>query len=103
MSLNTARPRTVGSSRQPNEFGQALVEYMLAVALVAVLVIGAALFLGSRTSGTLSDVGNRMQAVPGVELNATTPPSEYATKKTCKAAGYTWVAKVKKVPAHCSD
>ncbi len=86
--------------------GQALTEYGLILALIAVITIGAALFLGAQTSGTLSDVGGRIQEIPGVEVQATTPPTGYTTKKTCKAAGYTWVGKQRTrsgtVPAHCT-
>jgi len=95
--------------------GQAVVEYALILAIVAALAVGALLIMGRQTSATLSDVGTQIESVMGPDGSATssspspelapptTPPSAYTKKKTCQAAGYTWVKKNKKhgVVAHC--
>jgi Flp pilus assembly pilin Flp len=80
--------------------GQALVEYGLILTLIAVVAIGALLHLGGQTSAALSDVGTQIESVGG-PLAATTPPTDYTTKKQCTAANYTWVKKTGKVAAHC--
>lgn len=89
--------------RGASDSGQGIVEYVLILALVAVITITAAIFLGGQTSDALSGVGGEIETISGTKVEATTPPSDYATKKACRAAGYTWVAKKKKVPAHCSE
>lgn len=81
--------------------GQALVEYGLILALIAIVAIGATLYLGGQTSATLSDAGEQISAAAGVSVQATAPPSAYTKKKQCTAAGYTWVAAKGKVKAHC--
>ncbi len=81
--------------------GQALVEYGLILALIAIIAIGATLYLGSQTSNALSSVGDQMNAVTATSVPATTPPSAYTKKAQCKAAGYTWIARKGKVRAHC--
>ena len=43
-----------------NERGASMVEYALLVALIAVVVIGAALFLGDQISDKFSEVGNTL-------------------------------------------
>ena len=78
--------------------GQALAEFALTLALVAVIAIAATLYLGAQTSGVLSTIGDGMNGISGAP--ATTPPSGYTKKKTCKQAGYKWVTKPK--PAHCT-
>ncbi len=42
------------------EEGQTLAEYALILALIAVLVIGAVLFLSGKIGGLFSDVGNKI-------------------------------------------
>ena len=42
------------------EEGQTLAEYALILALIAILVIGAVLFLSGQISSIFSDVGNRL-------------------------------------------
>jgi Flp pilus assembly pilin Flp len=42
------------------EEGQTLAEYALILALIAVLVIGAVLFLSGKISGIFTDVGNHL-------------------------------------------
>jgi pilus assembly protein Flp/PilA len=44
------------------EDGASMVEYALLVALIAVVVIAAALFLGSAISDKFSEVGNTLEA-----------------------------------------
>ena len=80
--------------------GQAIVEYGLILTLIAIVAIGALLYLGGQTSGALSDVGTQIKSVGGSPA-ATTPPTAYKTQKQCTAANYTWVKKTGKVAAHC--
>ena len=42
------------------EDGQTLAEYALILALIAILVIGAVLFLSGKISGIFSDIGNNL-------------------------------------------
>jgi pilus assembly protein Flp/PilA len=42
------------------EEGQTLAEYALILALIAILVIGAVLFLSGKISGIFSDIGNNL-------------------------------------------
>ncbi len=95
-------------SRGRADAGQGLVEYALILVLVAVVSIGATLFLTGQLTGALTDVGNQLNGASGPsEVVSPTPtptatpipPSAYTKKKTCVAAGYTWVKKPK--PAHC--
>ncbi len=95
--LAGATPRGASAS------GQGVVEYVLILALVAMITITGAIFLGAQTSDTLSDAGGQIETISGTEVEATTPPSDYTTRKACRAAGYTWVAKKKKVAAHCAE
>jgi Flp pilus assembly pilin Flp len=90
--------------------GQAIVEYALILAIVAAIVIGALVITGKQTSSVISDVGTQIESVagsdqpePSAQAESTTPPSAYTKKKTCKAAGYTWIKKNKKrgIVAHC--
>ena len=103
----TSKRAAPGQRRGPIQAGQGLVEYALILALVAVLVIGAAVVLGRQVSTTLSTVGDQMPAgssasptTPPSAAPTPTPPSKFKTKKSCTAAGYTWAAKPK--PAHCT-
>ena len=48
-----------------DERGQALVEYMLIIALVALVVIVALHFLGSTAATTLNNTGNCLNGVTG--------------------------------------
>jgi pilus assembly protein Flp/PilA len=50
------------SWRVPDEQGATMVEYALLVALIAVVVIAAALFLGQQISDKFSEVGNTLEA-----------------------------------------
>ena len=103
----TSKPAAPRLRHRPYQAGQGLVEYALILALVAVLVIGATVVLGRQVSTTLSTIGDQMPAgssasptvAPSVAPTPT-PPSDFGTKKTCTAAGYTWVTKPK--PAHCT-
>ena len=45
-----------------DEEGASMVEYALLVALIAVVVIGAALFLGTQIGDKFSDVGNTVDS-----------------------------------------
>ncbi len=45
-----------------DEKGASMVEYALLVALIAVVVIAAALFLGNEISGKFSEVGDTLEA-----------------------------------------
>ena len=45
-----------------DEEGASMVEYALLVALIAVVVIAAALFLGEEISGKFSEVGDTLEA-----------------------------------------
>ncbi len=45
-----------------DEEGASMVEYALLVALIAVVVIAAALFLGNEISGKVSEVGDTLEA-----------------------------------------
>ena len=45
-----------------DEEGASMVEYALLVALIAVVVIAGALFLGNEISGKFSEVGDTLQA-----------------------------------------
>jgi pilus assembly protein Flp/PilA len=47
------------------ERGASMVEYALLVALIAVVVIAAALFLGEQISDKFSDVGQTISDTPG--------------------------------------
>ena len=53
---------TCQSWRINDEQGATMVEYALLVALVAVVVIAAALFLGQQISDKFSEVGNTLEA-----------------------------------------
>ena len=55
---------TACQSRPPirNEEGATMVEYALLVALIAVVVIAAALFLGQQISTKFSEVGSTLNA-----------------------------------------
>ena len=99
----TSKPAAPRLRRRRYQAGQGLVEYALILALVAVLVIGATVVLGRQVSTTLSTVGDQMPAGSSASPTVAptpTPPSDFGTKKTCTAAGYTWVTKPK--PAHCT-
>jgi pilus assembly protein Flp/PilA len=50
------------SWRINDEQGATMVEYALLVALIAVVVIAAALFLGQQISDKFSEVGNTLEA-----------------------------------------
>ncbi len=45
-------------ARMRNERGQGLAEYALILALIAVLAVGALIFLGGKVNDILSGVGN---------------------------------------------
>ncbi len=45
-----------------DEQGASMVEYALLVALIAVVVIGAALFLGDQINDKFSEVGNTLES-----------------------------------------
>jgi pilus assembly protein Flp/PilA len=47
-----------------NERGQTLVEYGLLIALIAVVVIAALLFLGPVVAGLFNNIGNTIQNAP---------------------------------------
>jgi pilus assembly protein Flp/PilA len=47
-----------------SEEGASMVEYALLVALIAVVVIAAALFLGEQISGKFSEVGDTVGSTP---------------------------------------
>lgn len=47
-----------------NERGQTLVEYGLLIALIAVVVIVALIFLGPIVSGLFNDIGNTINGTP---------------------------------------
>jgi pilus assembly protein Flp/PilA len=47
-----------------SEQGQTMVEYGLLLALIAVIVIAALLFLGPVVSGLFSNIGNTLNGVP---------------------------------------
>jgi pilus assembly protein Flp/PilA len=47
-----------------SEEGASMVEYALLVALIAVVVIAAALFLGEQISGKFSEVGDTVGGTP---------------------------------------
>ncbi len=103
----TSKASAPSRRRRPIQAGQGLVEYALILALVAVLVIGAAVVLGRQVSTTLSTVGDQMPAgssasptTPPSAAPTPTPPSKFGTKKSCTAAGYKWVTKPR--PAHCT-
>ena len=103
----TSKPAASSRRRRQIQAGQGLVEYALILALIAVLVIGAAAVLGRQVSTTLSTVGDQMPAGSGASPTTPpsaaptpTPPSKFGTKKTCTAAGYKWVTTPK--PAHCT-
>jgi Flp pilus assembly pilin Flp len=88
--------------------GQGLTEYVLVLALVAVLAIGAAVFVRGGVEKALSNVAaalnvtNPNGGTPGPQPTlAPPPPADYSTKKTCQTAGYQWVVKTKTSPAHC--
>jgi pilus assembly protein Flp/PilA len=53
---------TYQSWRVKDEQGATMVEYALLVALIAVVVIAAALFLGQQISDKFSEVGNTLEA-----------------------------------------
>ena len=99
----TSKPAAPSRRRRLIQAGQGLVEYALILALIAILAIGAAVVLGRQVSTTLSTVGDQMPAGSSASPTVAptpTPPSDFGTKKTCTAAGYTWVTKPK--PAHCT-
>jgi pilus assembly protein Flp/PilA len=52
-------------SKFQNEDGQALVEYGLLLALIAVVCIAIVTTLGTRVSGTFSDISNALPTVGG--------------------------------------
>jgi Flp pilus assembly pilin Flp len=94
--------------RRASERGVGLVEYALILALVAVLSIGGTLVLGGQITGVLNEAGTGISGASGnsgpvdptPEPTPTpVPASAYTKKKTCVAAGHTWVTKPK--PAHC--
>jgi pilus assembly protein Flp/PilA len=47
-----------------SERGQTLVEYGLLIALIAVVVIAALLFLGPVVAGLFNDIGNTINSAP---------------------------------------
>ena len=101
----TSNPAAPRRRRRLIQAGQGLVEYALILVLIAILAIGATVVLGRQVSTTLSAVGAQIHAGSSESPTAApsagpTPPSEFGTKKSCKAAGYTWVTKPK--PAHCT-
>ena len=55
---HVAPPQTGTRRHRAGERGASLVEYALLVALIAVVCIGAATFLGVNTSGTITKGGN---------------------------------------------
>ena len=88
------------------EAGQGLVEYALILVLVAVLAIGATVYLGGMAAGAMSNVADGLNGAPAssggpVPQPTPVPPADYSTKKACTAAGYQWIAKNKLIPAHC--
>ena len=99
--MTAGEPAPPPTRHRPAATGQALAEYGLIVALIAVIAIGAMLLLGGRTSSALSNVGTQFELLGATPAVATTPPSAYKTKKQCTAAQYTWVKKQGKVAAHC--
>lgn len=48
-----------------DESGQGLVEYALIIALVAIAVIGALIFLGGRIGNVFNSVGEELNEYPG--------------------------------------
>jgi pilus assembly protein Flp/PilA len=54
----------LGLSVHRNSRGQTLVEYGLLIALIAVVVIVALLFLGPIVSTLFDDIGNTIQSTP---------------------------------------
>ena len=52
---------TAYQSRITDESGASMVEYALLVALIAVVVIAAALFLGTEINDKFSEVGNTLE------------------------------------------
>lgn len=47
-----------------NKKGQAMVEYGLIIALIAIVVIGAITIIGLSLGGVFNDIGNSLPAVP---------------------------------------
>jgi Flp pilus assembly pilin Flp len=102
-----------GTLRQrPLQAAQGLVEYVLILALVAVVALGATSLVGGQIASSFSNVADVMSglttgdggsAPPATSVPQPTPvpPSAYSKKGTCQAAGYTWKAKTKTTPAHC--
>jgi Flp pilus assembly pilin Flp len=106
-TIRTSNSATLRLRRRLVQAGQGLVEYALILALIAILTIGATVVLGRQVSTTLSTVGAQIHASSSASPTAApsaaptpTPPSKFRTKKSCTAAGYTWVTKPK--PAHCT-
>lgn len=81
--------------------GQGLAEYALLLALVAVLAVGATVYLGGRAASALSDVAAGLSGAGPQATMVAPAPGDYSTKKTCTASGYTWIAKKNGVAAHC--
>ncbi len=103
--ITVASPPT--NSRRGRSVGQGLVEYALVLALVGVLAIGATQYLGSQVSSAFASIGDQLSGLVTVGSGSQPatapmpdPPESYTKKKTCQAAGYTWVTKPK--PAHCT-
>ena len=71
------QPRKSSAKTRPRRFfetGQGLVEYALIIAMVALLAIGATLYLGGQVKGTLSSVGTAANgAVLGANQGGPTP------------------------------
>ena len=83
------------------EAGQGLVEYVLILALVVVLAVGATVYVGGMASGALSNVADVLNGSSAGPQLTPVPPADYSTKKACTASGYVWIAKTKTAPAHC--
>ena len=58
------RSLTAALSRSMQEEGQALIEYALILALIALLTIGVLQALGTNVSAVLNNVSTNMSAVP---------------------------------------
>lgn len=110
MPVNSGNGTGQARPRRILEAGQGLAEYVLIVALVAVLAIGAMVYVGGMGSGALSNVADVLNGAAPNGSSAgpqptPVPAANYSTKKACTAAGYTWIARTTKnhetTPAHC--
>jgi Flp pilus assembly pilin Flp len=101
------QPRKSSAKTRPRRFfetGQGLVEYALIIAMVALLAIGATLYLGGQIKGTLSGVGTAAGDVLGANQGGPTPaptpaptptptpvnPDNIHNSAQCWTAGYYW-------------